>query len=405
MQKHMCISCFLVLATPAEVIDHYYCFLSNNLDNSILCQNMLKLELINEEDLMVAAKMYSDYKKNAFLLDQLMVADSAGIIKFCYLLLTNHQDVGHMLVNGKNRSDYGNYEMVNKFCFLCYYVAIESKHTSDMNTVGTLSHYQPISITESNLTVNDGYQPKVFLAAKGVHLRFLCLVAQLKQLLKNYELQNFLDVCNKLTADTSLSKAIPLIPSDYLDNLGNADVAKILSRLTFLWTWYNHSILRALLEACNCQDGIEMLDEFESQIDANQPMELFPIPPPSIKMAPYISSTYTVLSIRCEQYIDELAPLHYISDVAKIMFEKFDISPHALQLLAAQSSPLMLYWMILKSVIPLIISGANEHLDFFNKGRFSEITIYPGIIVFATDNTSHGSYAMLGTQLEVSIKL
>ena len=393
MQKHMCISCFLVLATPAEVIDHYYCFLSNNLDNSILCQNMLKLELINEEDLMVSAKMYSDYKKNAFLLDQLMVADSAGIIKFCYLLLTNHQDVGHMLVNGKNRSDYGNY------------VAIESKHTSDMNTVGTLSHDQPISTTESNSTVNDSYQPKVFLAAKGVHLRFLCLVAQLKQLLKDYELQNFLDACNKLTADTSLSKAIPLIPSDYLDNLGNADVVKIFSRLTFLWTWYNHSILRALLEACNCQDGIEMLDEFESQIDANQPMELFPIPPPSIKMAPHISSAYTVLSIRCEQYIDELAPLHYISDVAKIMFEKFDISSHALQLLAARSSPLTLYWMILKSVIPLIISGVNEYLDFFNKSGFSEITIYPGIIVLATDNTSHGSYAMLGTQFEVSIKL
>ena len=100
---------FLVLATPAEVIDHYYCFLSSNLDNSIICQNMLKLELISEEDLMISAKLCSDYKRNAFLLDQLLVADSPSIIKFCYSLkngVTNDTDVGYMLVNGKNRSNY-----------------------------------------------------------------------------------------------------------------------------------------------------------------------------------------------------------------------------------------------------------------------------------------------------------
>ena len=97
---------FLALATPAEVIDHYYCFLSNNLDNSIISQNMLKLELISEEDVMISAKMYCDYKKNAFLLDQLLVADSASIIKFCYLLKNgapNNQNIGHVLVNGKNK--------------------------------------------------------------------------------------------------------------------------------------------------------------------------------------------------------------------------------------------------------------------------------------------------------------
>ena len=95
-----------------------------------------------------------------------------------------------------------------------------------MSAVSTLPHDQPISIKESDQTVADGYQPEVFLAAKGIHLRFLCLVAQLKQLLKDYELQSFLDACTKLTAGISQSKAVPLIPSDYLDNLHNADVVK-----------------------------------------------------------------------------------------------------------------------------------------------------------------------------------
>ena len=254
---------------------------------------------------------------------------------------------------------------------------------------------------ESDTAITLAYHPEVFLTAKSVHLKFLKLVCQLRQVLKAHNLDAFIAACKKLTASASNLIAIPLIPSEYLEYLDDTGIEEILSRLSFLWTWNDHSVLRALLEACNCQDGIKILDEFESQIDTNQPIELFPIPPPSMKMAPSLSSAYTVLSIRGEQ--DEVTSLQHINNVARVMTKMCEILPHGLQLLAAQATPLMLYWIIPKSIIPLISKGVNKHLDFLKEKGFLEISIYRNTILFATNILGHGSFALLSTQPQVSL--
>ena len=286
------------------------------------------------------------------------------------------------------------------------YIAIKSipaedaKMVMDRQLSGT--PYEPTSSEEDDTDISPVYQPEVFLAAKKVHIRFLNMVAQLKQMLKDCDPKCLLTTCNKLIVNASHLEAIPLLGADYLEDLDDADIEEIFNRLAFLWTWYNHSILRALLEACSCQDSIKILDDFNSKIDTYQPLELFAIPPPSMKMAPSLmkifSSVFTVLSIRGEYDQDE--PVH---DVATIVIEKFNISSHALQLLAVRSNPLMLYWMIPKSVVTLISEGVNEHLDFLKERGFSEVAIYPNTILFATDNISHGSFALLSIQPQVSI--
>ena len=300
-------------------------------------------------------------------------------------------------------------------CFLLCSVAIESVLTDDDDDDNNddvdkeidrqqNDTSQPASDEKDDIdVVTPVYQPEVFVAAKTVHTRFLKLVSKSQQNLKDYDPEKFLAACNKLTASASHVKAISLIPSEYLEDIGNSNIEEIFTRLAFLWTWNDHSILRALLEACDCQEGIKMLDDFDSKIDTNQPLELFPIPPPSMKMAPSLSSAYTVLSIRHEYDQDELTSLQYVNDVAAVMIEKFDISSHALQLLAVRATPLMLYWMIPKSVVPLISKAVNEHLDFLKDNGFSEITIYPNTILLATDILDHGSYALLNNQVQVSI--
>ena len=94
---------YMFLATPAEVIGHYYCYLLNGLDNSVVCQIILELRIL-DENLIHCAKLYSDYQKNAFLLDQLLVTNkSSKIFEFSRLLhnTENQQELGYMLVNGK----------------------------------------------------------------------------------------------------------------------------------------------------------------------------------------------------------------------------------------------------------------------------------------------------------------
>ena len=265
--------------------------------------------------------------------------------------------------------------------------------------------YEPISSEEDNTDFIPVCQSEMFLAAKTVHIDFLNLVSQIKQKLQDCDQKSLLTACNKLTATARQLTDILLLGTNYFEDLDDAGIEEIFNRLAFLWTWNNHSILRALLEACNCQDGLQMLDDFESKIDTNQPLELFPIPPPSMKMAPSSSSAFTVLSIRGEYDQDEPVPLQYVDDVATMMVEKFGITLHALQLLAARANPLMLYWMIPKSVVPLISKGVHKHFGFLKDRGFSEVAIYPNTILFATDNLSHGSFALLSSQPQVSMHI
>ena len=280
------------------------------------------------------------------------------------------------------------------------YADIESLSIDGVGVVNTLS--QSFEEDDTGSIIID-CQPEELLAAKSVHIRFLNLASQLQHMLKYYDPQHFLELCNKFTVTDGHLKTIPLIPSEYLEGLDNADTGEIFNKLAFLWSWNNHSLLRALLEACDCHDGVKLLDDFESQIDTNQPMELFPIPPPSMKMAPSSSSAYTVLSIRSGQYQDEQVPLQYVIEVATMMVEKFKISLHALQLLAARPNPLMLYWMILKSIVPLIHTGVNEHLGYLKECKFTEIVIYPSTILFSTDNLGLGPFTMLSNETQLGV--
>ena len=395
----------LLLATAAEVISHYYCFLSNNLDNNEVCNIMLNLKLVTEGDLVRCGKMHSVYQQNRFLLDQLLVTDTADIVGFSRMLqnVKNQQELGHMLLSGKNHDTFVS---VIKFNVSVAINSIPAK-LDDMETIkvrpssGTPA-YEPTSTKEGERDVRFIYQSEVTITSKFIHTNFSHLVSHMKQNLKSFDQNLLLSAFNKLVANTSHRQPIPLFTTSFLKSLDDAGTEENFDKFTFLWSWNDHSILEALLEACNCQDGMKMLDDFKLQIDTNQPMESFPIPPPSMKMAPSSSSSFTVLSIRVEYDEDEQVPLQYVNDVATIVKETFEISSHALLLLAARPNPLMFYWMIPKSIVSLISTGVNKHSDYLTENRFLEIAIYPNTILFATDHLTNGSFALLSIGLQVS---
>ena len=240
----------------------------------------------------------------------------------------------------------------------------------------------------------------MIIAAKTVLIKFLSIMVQVNRLLQEYDKQIFLEACSNLHAYSSDSHVEPLFPSHYISNI--TTIQEVLTKLSFLWSWHNCSVLRALLTACNCHDGLTLLDDFEAQIDDNQPIELFPIPRLSSKMAPSSSSAYTILSIRSEHYQNQQAPLKHTREVATILVEVFGISHYALQLLAVQLTPLMMYWMVPKSVISLINKKIHKHMNVLRSVGFSEIAAYPSITLFPERNWSLRSFAMLSDHPQVA---
>ena len=62
-----------------------------------------------------------------------------------------------------------------------------------------------------------------------------------------------------------------------------------------------------------------------------------------------------------------------------VLIEKCEITEHALQLLAVQSNPLLLQWMILKYIVIIINVNVRQHWQYFAAKGITEITIHPNI--------------------------
>ena len=94
----------IYIATPAEVIDHYFCFLADSFNNDTFCQIpiMSSLKLLKEDNQATLTVVASEYQRNSLLLNHLLASDAASISRFCHILqdTATQADIGHMLVNG-----------------------------------------------------------------------------------------------------------------------------------------------------------------------------------------------------------------------------------------------------------------------------------------------------------------
>jgi len=281
-----------------------------------------------------------------------------------------------------------------------YTIVIESISTNKGVTDAEQQSAGESASNEDNVDSSEAFSictPKAFLDAKAVHIRFLELVIQLKENLKELGTQSLLQACQQLSVNANDHKAVPLFPSSFIDTLDSPEA--ILNRLSSTWRWNSYTSLRFILEACKCEEGLKLLDEFELQVDVSQSFELFPLPHPSIKMAPSSTSSYTVLSVRIDLCQTQLVSLQYIVEMSDTLTEKFGVSSHALQLLAAKADPLVLYWMIPRSVIPFISSGLHEHLDYLKDKGIAEVAMYPNTILYSNGDLNVGSFALLSKKV------
>ena len=177
-------------------------------------------------------------------------------------------------------------------------------------------------------------------------LLFLHLIDQFHKMLQVHKLE-LVRQCESLNA--SDGRKISLFSAEQLTELNKCN--KLLMKLSPLFSWSNHSVLKALA-GCS-SEAVKLLDEFDSKLDLLQPITSYPIPCLSSNMIPTDTSMYTMLAVRCDQELYQCT-LQYVYDVQLVMIEKCDITQHCLQLLAVRSDPTILYWTIPKCVVDLI---------------------------------------------------
>ena len=225
----------------------------------------------------------------------------------------------------------------------------------------------------------------VYYEIQSLSVLFLHLIDQVSEVLQSDKLELF-PQCKNLKASNSHS--IDLFSAHQIDELSGYNTASMLVVLSPLFTWSNHSILRALVSYCS--KAIKLLDEFDSKVDPLQPVTSFPIPCLSCDMIPSDTSTYTILAIRCKVELYE-SSLKHVYDVQSLVLEKCSITLHCLQLLAMRSNPTIFYWTIPKCVVYLINANVPQHSEYFYSQGILEVLIYPDLILTTGDGICLGS--------------
>ena len=209
------------------------------------------------------------------------------------------------------------------------------------------------------------------------------------QLLSSCHVEVLLDTCKILMA--SDKHAVKLFSDNQIKQLEKGDSSVwLLQKLSLLFTWSNHSILRVLAD--HCSEAVNILVNFECRVDSFELIASYPIPYFSLSMIPYDSSSHTIVAIRCDQELYECS-LQYVYDMQSVMMEKCDITQHCLQLLAVRSDPTILYWTIPKCVVYLINDNVTLNSEYLYSRGILELLLYPDLVFTFGDCTGFGLLA------------
>ena len=178
---------------------------------------------------------------------------------------------------------------------------------------------------------------------------------------------------NMMASETHKIKLLPSYTVYKLRKLRTSSAT--LKMLSIFWCWSNHSILKCLAEFSEL--AVSLLNEFDSRLHLHSSIAKYPISPPISSMIPYNNNSYTILTLKCNEKLQ--LSLQLVYDMQSVMIEKCEITEHALQLLAVQSSPLILQWMIPKHIITVININVRQHHQFFATKGITEILIHPNI--------------------------
>ena len=199
----------------------------------------------------------------------------------------------------------------------------------------------------------------------------------------------FYDLMDYLYLQLSAMKKLPFKYFDINQLFTEQTLEKVKSFYHFkiyllpFITWLDHSILNDWVVASSSEDAQQLLNLFDSKIESytKQPIESFPIPPPSQLIIPLGDSQYTLLAMKF--FLPSIGDtthakiiLQDVMDIKLMMKHKWKISYdeiHSIQLVAAQTKFKLFYWIIPKCLVKMI----NGNLVYNWKSGIIMIAVLP----------------------------
>jgi len=272
--------------------------------------------------------------------------------------------------------------------------ALNKQTVPDSTTIPTdnTGRSRKRSITHEHPGIQKRYK------ASSVNAAFLDMMMQLEDMLQSSSSQKVYEQCQSLMA--SHEHDIALFSNEYLNSVKACSfVPAIIQKLSPFFKWSDHSVLSAIVKACNNPEAVMLLQQFDAQVDLSLPVTEYPVPQPVPAMAPYGSSTQTVLAVKLNSDLNQFS-LQQVLELRCLILKAFQITEHSLQLMAAKSSSTILYWMIPKCVSHLISSKIMQHASLHGS-KVKEVSVYPGTLFVSASNLKLGSLSFLNQVSEM----
>ena len=233
------------------------------------------------------------------------------------------------------------------------------------------------SMKQQFLTLPDSKELKDVREFKpsNVNIHYLYVIDTLYKLLESYDPSKFVDKCGSLMASDFHN--ITLFSSKFLQQLSQCSNMLIILRTLMCYsTWCDFSVVKNILEICECSEGLRILEEFESQINFTLPVTYFPVSVPNSFMMPSETSDFAVMTTPCIQE-HSLLSLDHIRVVKSLITKISDVNDNGCQFLAKIDNPLILFWLVPKSLVPLIDTKVQENYDDLNEAGITEVAFFP----------------------------
>ena len=97
---------YVPLETPMDIIDHYYHYLSQEIDGDLIVEKMISLQspVLNQDDITFLMTAINQYQKSCLMLEKVRLMDVSSLTTFCNMLesIDHQKHMAAVLLNGKN---------------------------------------------------------------------------------------------------------------------------------------------------------------------------------------------------------------------------------------------------------------------------------------------------------------
>ena len=156
---------------------------------------------------------------------------------------------------------------------------------------------------------------------------------------------------------------IPLFTDSFLSKIANYKSVFLLKilLLPFL-SWFDHSVLKEL--ASGNERATDLLMQFDFLIDTSKAITAYPIPALSKMMIP-LDDQFTIVATKSLHNL-ERSSLKNIVHIKATLTEQWEITEHAIQLIAICTESNCLYWIVPKCVVSVVTYSSCSYENQYN---------------------------------------